>query len=88
MVSNQILQNTIDGLKSITRIDLCLIDTDGKVVATTFPDTEECEKAVLSFITSPAEEVRLFRDTSSLRLMMTSIRNLFCLHAVRQMMYI
>ena len=55
MVSNQILQNTIDGLKSITRIDLCLIDTDGKVVATTFPDTEECEKAVLSFITSPAE---------------------------------
>ncbi|MDD6798211.1 MAG: PucR family transcriptional regulator [Bacteroides sp.] len=55
MVSNQILQNTIDGLKSITRIDLCLIDTDGKVVATTFPDTGECEKAVLSFVASPAE---------------------------------
>ena len=43
MVSNQILQNTIDGLKAITRIDLCLIDDDGKVVATTFPDTDECE---------------------------------------------
>ena len=30
MISNQILQNTIDGLKNITRIDLCIIDTEGK----------------------------------------------------------
>ena len=29
MVSNQILQNTIDGLKGITRNDLCVIDTEG-----------------------------------------------------------
>ena len=28
MISNQILQNTIDGLKGITRIDLCIIDVD------------------------------------------------------------
>lgn len=55
MVSNQILQNTIDGLKAITRIDLCLIDDDGKVVATTFPDTDECELSVISFVESPAE---------------------------------
>ena len=26
MISNQILQNTIDGLKGITRIDLCIIE--------------------------------------------------------------
>ena len=26
MISNQILQNTIDGLKAITRTDLCVID--------------------------------------------------------------
>ena len=32
MISNQILQNTIDGLKGITRIDLCVIDTEGKVL--------------------------------------------------------
>ena len=31
MISNQILQNTIDGLKGITRIDLCIIDVEGKV---------------------------------------------------------
>ena len=34
MISNQILQNTIDGLKAITRIDLCVMDTDGKSLAT------------------------------------------------------
>ncbi len=28
MISNQILQNTIDGLKGITRIDLCIIDVE------------------------------------------------------------
>lgn len=30
MISNQILQNTIDGLKSITRTDLCVIDVEGR----------------------------------------------------------
>ncbi len=55
MISNQILQNTIEGLKSITRIDLCIMDTDGKVLATTFPEAEGYEDAVLSFVSSPAD---------------------------------
>ena len=33
MISNQILQNTIEGLKGITRIDFCVMDTDGKSLA-------------------------------------------------------
>ena len=33
MISNQILQNTIDGLKAITRTDLCVIDVEGKILA-------------------------------------------------------
>ena len=33
MISNQILQNTIEGLKAITRIDLCVVDIEGKVLA-------------------------------------------------------
>ena len=41
MISNQILQSTIDGLKGITRVDLCIIDTEGKVLATTFPDADK-----------------------------------------------
>ena len=36
MISNQILQTTVDGLKEISRVDLCVIDAEGKVVAKTF----------------------------------------------------
>jgi hypothetical protein len=35
MISNQILQNTIDGLKNIAHVDLYVLDTDGKEVAAT-----------------------------------------------------
>ncbi|MGN0484229.1 MAG: PucR family transcriptional regulator [Lachnospiraceae bacterium] len=55
MISNQILQNTIDGLKGITRIDLCIIDTEGKVLATTFPDADAYGNSALAFIESPAD---------------------------------
>lgn len=55
MISNQILQNTIEGMKSITRIDLCIMDTEGKTLATTFPESDEYEEAVLSFVGSPAD---------------------------------
>ena len=55
MISNQILQNTIDGLKGITRIDLCIIDTEGKVLAATFQNTENYVKAALAFVESPAD---------------------------------
>lgn len=30
MLSNQILQNSLEGLKAITRVDLCVTDTEGK----------------------------------------------------------
>ena len=55
MISNQILQNTIDGLKAITRIDLCVMDTDGKSLASTFAEQENYEASVLSFVESPAD---------------------------------
>ena len=35
MISNQILQSTIDGLKSITRKELSVVEKEGKVIATT-----------------------------------------------------
>lgn len=55
MISNQILQNTIEGLKGISRIDFCVLDTEGKALATTFDDTWNYEGAVLSFVESPAD---------------------------------
>lgn len=55
MISNQILQNTIDGLKGITRMDLCIIDTEGKVLAATFPETDGYVNPALAFVDSPAD---------------------------------
>lgn len=56
MISNQILQNTIDGLKSITRIELSVMDLDGKVIATTEEGSiEEYNSAVVEFVMSQAE---------------------------------
>ncbi len=55
MISNQILQNTIDGLKGITRVDLCVIDTEGKVLASTFRDADNFIGPAMSFTESPAD---------------------------------
>ena len=55
MISNQILQNTIDGLKGITRIDLCIIDVEGKVLAATFPEADKYMEPALAFVESPAD---------------------------------
>ena len=55
MISNQILQTTLDGLKAITRIDLGICDTEGKVLASTFTDAEDSESSVLVFVDSPAD---------------------------------
>ena len=55
MISNQILQNTIEGLKAITRIDLGVMDTEGKCLATTFSQPKDYEREVVAFVESPAE---------------------------------
>ncbi len=55
MISNQILQSTLDGLKAIAGIDLCISDTEGIVLATTFSETEDNQSAVLTFAESPAD---------------------------------
>lgn len=55
LISNQILQSTIEGLKGITRIDICVMDTEGKALATTMDDVNEYESAVLDFVSSPAD---------------------------------
>lgn len=55
MISNQILQTNIEGLKGITRVDLCICDTEGKVLAATFTGAEEYENAVMAFVDSPAD---------------------------------
>ena len=55
MISNQVLQSTLDGLKVISRVDMCIMDTEGIVLATTFEQAENFREAVLEFENSPAE---------------------------------
>ena len=55
MISNQILQNTIDGLKNITKTDFCVIDVEGKILAATFQDADKFIEPTQSFVSSPAD---------------------------------
>ena len=55
MITNQILLNTIEGLKGISRVDFCIFDTEEKVLASTFEDSQMFEGSVRSFVESQAE---------------------------------
>lgn len=55
MISNQILQNTIEGLKAIARVELCVMDVDGKAAAMTTDEMERCSRAAAEFAESPAD---------------------------------
>lgn len=59
MISNQILQTTVDGLKGITRIELSVIDPEGKVLASTLEDPGNFEDAVSNFTDSAADSQEL-----------------------------
>ena len=52
MITNQILLNTIEGLKGISRVDFCIFDTEEKVLASTFEDSQMFEGSVRSLVES------------------------------------
>ena len=54
MISNQILQSTIEGLKNIGRIDLAVMDVEGKEIASTC-DMKDCAARCMEFSGSPAD---------------------------------
>ena len=55
MISNQILQNTVEGLKQISRVELGIIDTEGNVLAATFPEAGDFSEPARIFANSPAD---------------------------------
>lgn len=56
MISNQILQNAIDGLKNITQVDLSIIEREGNIIASTEAGLIASHvKGIDAFVTSPAE---------------------------------
>ena len=62
MISSQILQNSIDGMKSISGMDLCVTDTEGKVVATTSSFQTNYAGTVEEFVKSPADSQEIQND--------------------------
>lgn len=55
MISNQILQNTIEGLKNIARVEFCVMDTEGKEVASTGGQLSQCAGEAVEFAKSMAD---------------------------------
>ena len=55
MISNQIIQTSIDELKAITRVELCVYDLSGVVLASTTEQFEIGKDMVLGFSNSPAD---------------------------------
>ncbi len=55
MISNQILQNTVEGMKTITRLDFIVHDIDGKAIASTMDENVDLEAATVEFVKSPAD---------------------------------
>lgn len=55
MISNQTLQNTIDGLHQITKIDFAVVDSEGGVLASTIMNPEQYRESAVTFALSEAE---------------------------------
>lgn len=55
MISNQIIQTSINELKAITKVDLCVYDLEGMIVASTFDQIDLDTTLIHSFAVSPAD---------------------------------
>lgn len=55
MISNQILQNTVDGIKGITKNELCVMDTEGNILASTSDELSRFVEEGKNFVQSPAD---------------------------------
>ncbi len=55
MISNQVLQNTIEGIKEISHLELGIMDADGREVAVTAPVFADASAAIPDFAVSPAD---------------------------------
>ena len=63
MITNQILLSTIEGLKAITNEDICVMDTEGRKLASTFDDDRIQPGDVVNFVQSQADsqEIREYQ---------------------------
>lgn len=55
MISAQVITTSIEELRAITRVDLCVFDPDGTVVASTFENNDIEPELIKNFVESPAD---------------------------------
>lgn len=55
MISTQVIKTSIEELKSITKVDICVLDLEGNTIASTFELTDLSITLVTEFAASPAD---------------------------------
>lgn len=55
MISAQVIENCIEELRNLTKVDISVFDVDGAVIATSFDDTDISKDIVKAFADSPAD---------------------------------
>lgn len=75
MISAQVIKNTIEELRSITKIDFCVLDQEGSQVASTWEMTEFSQETVRQFARSMADSQEM-QGCHFLRCMMRKCRSL------------
>lgn len=55
MISAQVIATSIEELRAITKVDLCVFDPEGGVVASTFDSKQIEGSLILNFVRSPAD---------------------------------
>ncbi len=55
MISNQVLQNTLEGIKEISRLDICVMDAEGKEIVSTADVFADAASSVEDFALSQAD---------------------------------
>ncbi|MBQ1546870.1 MAG: helix-turn-helix domain-containing protein [Lachnospiraceae bacterium] len=55
MISNQTLQKTVDSLSQMTKMDFAVLDPDGGIAVSTFPEAKEYSSEAVAFFESTAE---------------------------------
>jgi carbohydrate diacid regulator len=68
MISNQVIQTSMDELKAITKVDFGVIDMDGITVASTFDTSIISNTLVESFVESPADS-QIVKDCNMLKVL-------------------
>lgn len=76
MISSQVLQNAIDELRSITRIDLCVFDPEGRTVVSTF-NGEDISKDMVCLFNDSAADSQVIQGYHFSRFLMIRLWNTF-----------